>query len=40
MIKGSNGGKVMTLGEGLGESHNYVAFKIYAECLQSVTGTF
>lgn len=30
MIKGSNGGKVMALG-GLVESHNYVAFQIYAE---------
>ena len=38
MIKGSNGGKVMALGEGLVESHNYVAFQIYAEWLQSVTG--
>lgn len=38
MIKGSNGGKEMALGEGLVESHNYVAFQIYAEWLQSLTG--
>ena len=31
MIKGGNDGKVMVLGEGLVESHNYVAFKIYTE---------